>query len=153
MAWSVSKVRQLFTDDPVRLKAALGKPDIDAQARVVVAEIRAHIPVGADWSDPNTWADVAIDMGVNNVFVLDEKHEDTGIYDWIKRNIYINPNTDDDGICRRIVHELAHDVQAHRRVGRIREGEERYDDNRQRVQHLVACRVVTMLLGERKPML
>ena len=151
MAWSISKVRQLFANDPVRLRKALGKPDIEAQARAVASVISSVVPLGADPSDPNTWARAAYALGVNHVFALDDDEEDTGIYDWYNREIFYNPNADEDAICRRIVHELAHDVQAHRKVGALRYGEERYDGDRKSVQHRVACRVEELLLGKRKP--
>lgn len=150
MAWSIRKVRQLFADDPVRLKKALGKPDINAQAGAVAAVIKAAVPAGADWSDPNTWAKAAYAQGVNGVYALADGEELPGCYDWYNREIFYNPNTDDDAICRRIIHELAHDIQAHRRVGQLRYGIERYDGDRRSVQHLVACVVEVLLLGERK---
>ena len=150
MAWSVSKVRQLFAHDPIRLKKALGEPDIEAQARHVASVIRSAIPHGADWPDPTTWARVAYALGVNGVYALGDGEDLPGFYDWQNREIIYNPDTDDDAICRRIIHELAHDVQAHRRVGPLRYGLERYDGDRSTVQQRVCCRVEELMLGKRK---
>ena len=151
MAWSEKKVRQLFARDPIRLKKALGKPDIKAQSRVVAAIIRAAIPPGADLDDPDMWARLAYRLGVNRILPLAEGEELPGVYDWHSRDIFYNPDTDDDAICRRIIHERAHDIQAWQRIGARRYGLERYDGDRQTVQHLVACEVEVLLKGERKP--
>jgi hypothetical protein len=59
-------------------------------------------------------------------------------YDWQNRVIYYDPEASPAQMCKHLIHETAHDIQAHRRVGKLRYGVERYDGNRRSVQHLVA---------------
>jgi hypothetical protein len=147
MAWSISKVRQLFADDPIRLQTALGKPDIEALAREVVAHIEAEVE--GDRDDPATWLRAAKRLGVKSIYKL-SAGQGPGYYVWRDREIYYNPHADDDTVCRRIIHELAHHIQAWRKIGRIRQGLERYDGTRKTVQHQVAVHSELLLKGERK---
>lgn len=137
MAWKISDVKILFADDPIRLKAALGKPDIEAQAREVRAGIVAGIPPEADRQLAATWIKAAYEAGVLGVFPLKEGDERAGYYDWRKRYVYYNRNLPEAIICRVIFHETCHDALAHRRVGALRYGVERYDGNRRTLQEKI----------------
>lgn len=145
MAWSVADARILFANHPIRLKKALGKPEIEALARQCVRQIKKEHTGPIDSAD--AWIETAKALGAE-VYELDDDEPGPGYYDVEDREIYVNVYTDEWTLCRRIVHELAHHVLIHFKIRPRRRASERYDDDRQTLEHKIARRVEEILLGE-----
>jgi len=96
--------------------------------------------------DVSTWIKAARELGAT-VIRGTTKEGDPGLYNPKTAQIIYDPRSDEATLCRRIVHELAHHVQATYRIGGIRRGVERYDDDRETLQHRIARRVEEILLG------
>lgn len=133
-----------LSDDPIVLAPPPTSTEIDGRARAVVAVIRGVARGPKD--EAATWIKAARELGAS-VIRGTTKDGDPGLYNPKTAQIIYDPRSDELTICRRIVHELAHHVQATYRIGAIRRGVERYDDNRETLQHRIARRVEEILLG------
>lgn len=143
MGWSVASARRLFASDPIRLRRALGQPEIEALARRCARQIRRELTGPTD--SLRTWTDTARALGAR-VCPLSEDNPGPGYYDVEDEVIYVNVYSDEATVCRRLVHELAHHVLIHFKIRPRRRAEERYDDDRQTLEHRIARRVEELLL-------
>ena len=133
-----------LSDDPIRLAPPATQTEIDGRARAVAAIIRS-VATGP-MTDIYVCVKAARELGAT-VIKGRTSGDDPGLYDPKTARIIYDPRSDETECCRRIIHELAHHVQATYRIGAIRRGVERYNDNRETLQHRIARRVEEILLG------
>lgn len=141
MAWSERKVRFLFADDPIRLQAALGKKDCEAEARQLLALALTEMDGPID--EIGTWIQAAKRLGVRKVHKL-ARGEGPGYYVWQDRTIYYNPHTDTVTVIVEFAHELGHDLLAHRRTGSMRYGVQRFEGYRYATQQQICIHLESM---------
>ncbi len=149
MGKSYAELKLLFGEDRIHLAKALSKPEVDDLARGVARQMRASM----EKRSPDT-----VEAYVHAARVLgatihkmqgDDKHkgQDHGYYCWRTKRIIYDPDWDEWTVIHTLCHELAHHVLCHHRAGAIRGGVERYDDDRETLQHRIARRVEEILLG------
>lgn len=134
----------------LRLRGRVSQKAIDAAAHLVADDLRREL-LGSPQS-PQTWQAVARQRGIDLVF-HHSPDADRGIYypegPGGRPVILAYASLPPALLCRVLVHELAHDVleawQPPRLPGMA--DAERYDDDRQTVQHRVARRVEELLVG------
>ncbi len=152
MGKNLSDLKKLF-DDPARFRLAkrLSRQDVKEQSRWVIrtilwalAEAGRNAP--SDRNKIAAWIAAAKALGAS-VQELAEGDRDQVMYDWVTRTIFFDPEQDDWTICKQICHELAHHVICHHHGGQIRHGIERYDDNRESLQHRIAREVELYFFG------
>lgn len=121
--------------------------EVENGARIAAATIDA-VTVG-DRALVSTWVKSARELGASVMSFRSTKglDHDPGFYDWRTQRIFYNRAAPTDKCIRYIVHELAHHVVAQWRFSQLRSGVERYDGNRQTLQHRIARRVEEILLG------
>ena len=147
MGWSSADTRRLFAADAIRLRRALGQPDVEALAHRCARQIRRELTGPTD--SLATWCDTARALGAQ-VCPLSEDEPGPGYYDVEQEKIFVNVYTDEATLSRRVVHELAHHVLIRFKIRPRRRAEERYDDDRQTLEHRIARRVEELLLGPAK---
>jgi hypothetical protein len=129
--------------------------DIEVIAKSVVRIIRAGLAKHQDTSMPPienlaAWATAARELGARLVRFFGKEGDGVGYCDPKHAIIYYDCLESDHDCIRYIAHELAHHVQIVMPRGMAPiTGLERYDDNRQSVQHRVARRAEILLLGEK----
>jgi hypothetical protein len=134
-------------DDPIVLAPRASDAEVNARARQVVAIINSAKNGPKD--EAATWIKAARELNAT-VVKGTTKGDDPGLY-WRRKSgegiIVYDPRADEAEICRRIVHELAHHVQSTYKISALRNGIERYNDDRETLQHRIARRVEEILLG------
>jgi hypothetical protein len=116
--------------------------EIYSTARHVAGQILAQVSPTADKYAPQTWIDAADRLGCR-VFRLRGDSSGEGHYDFHAPggpSIFYMHQPDDHPywVCCRIVHELAHHWLVSERGSNFPKAWERYDDNRETVQHRIA---------------
>ena len=149
MGKSHAELKKLFGEDRIYLTKALSTPEVDSIARGHARRIKSIAGKRA-LDNPQTWIDVSRELGatVHKMADNDErKGESHGYYDWHSKKIIYDPDWDEWTVCGTLCHELTHHLICHSRIGAIRSGVERYDDDRETLQHRIARRVEEILLG------
>lgn len=146
MGKSLAYLKLLFSNDKIKVAAAMKKPEVSEQARWVIRTILWALG-GRDPHKAASWVAAAKELGAI-VRKLAPEDADQVLYDWVNRVILYDPNQDEWTICKQICHELAHHVICHHHGGQIRSGIERYDDNQQSLQHRIAREVELYFFGK-----
>ena len=144
---SLAYLKLLFGNDKIKVAQAWGKPDVQEYSRWVRRAIQSALG-GRDTSKASSWVAAARELGAS-VLPLAEEDRDQVMYNWTTREIFYDPDQDEWTICRQICHELAHHVLCYHHGGQIRNGIERYDDNRESLQHRIAKEVELYFFGKR----
>jgi hypothetical protein len=122
--------------------------DIDDIARSVVRIIKSNMPKGADFSVLDNWVTACSNLKTN-VKVFYNKTDEPGYYDPASNTVYLHHELDEYVAIRIICHELAHHVQVIMPFMLASQTRlERYDDEKNSVQHRVARRVEEIILGD-----
>jgi hypothetical protein len=133
-----------------RLRRRLTDEQVAAIARSIANAIRAQATGPLD--DPKTWTDAAYRLGCKVRTYRHDPAVGPGYYDANAPGgptLYYESTLNAPAACRRVIHELAHHVQATWPGTRFRKAApERYDDDRQTVQHRVAQRVEEIMVGD-----
>lgn len=149
MGKSYAELKLLFGQDRIHLAKALSKREIDSEARGLARQIKGamgKLPLDS----PSSWITTARELGAQVHPMSDDdprKGLEHGYYCWNSRQIIYDQDWDEWTVCHTLCHELAHHLICHRRVGAIRGGIERFDDDRETLQHRIARRVQEILLG------
>jgi hypothetical protein len=132
-----------FSDDPIRISPPIPAPEVEGLAQTCARIIKAAHK-GELW-DVDAWKATARALGTK---VLRLKTGDTGpgYYCAGSKTIFLHPKAEDWDLARRIVHELAHHVLLEYNLRPRRRPVERFDDNRQTLEHRIAQRVELLVM-------
>lgn len=149
MGKSYAELKLLFGDDRIHLAKALSKPEVDTMARGYSRQIAATMK-NRPRDIAQTWVDSANALGATVHKMADDdenKGKSIGYYCWRTKRIIYDPSWDEWTICHTLCHELTHHLICHSGSGSIRNGIERFDDNRETLQHRIARKVQEIMLG------
>lgn len=132
-----------FADDPIILKGRYSKVDVEGDARKAARIIRSVLTGPVD--SPRAWADAAEALGCK---VIPGRSGDgaPGHYYGHCNTMVYDPRHPAAMVCRFFAHELTHHVLVTWPGSVYRKGWERWDDDRNTVQHRVATLAETMLI-------
>lgn len=146
MAKSLSYLKKLFSNDPLRLAKVITPAEDKEIARGLIRQIEAALG-DMPRDKVRSWVLASGELGAT-VRPLAEVDQDKVMYDWITKTIFYNPHQDELAACEEISHELPHHLLCHHRVAPIRRGIERFSDNRQTLQHRVSRIVQLYFFGK-----
>ena len=130
----------------VRTRRRVSAETVETSARSVARVLLAKAEGPVD--EPPTWLVVAKALGVRVLGFYGLPGDGPGYYEAATQTVYYNLRAPKSERARYIVHELAHRILATWPGGGCqRVALERYDDDRQTVQHRVARRVEEIVLG------